>query len=176
MFIDINEMGRQERRVERALEVGDLRDSGGEPIPAFPARLRARARRGKRGVDLEGRVEAELTLPCARCAEPFLLPVSFEFYLTLVPAAVEFAVGDAEVRDEDATLFYASAEGKVDLRWVVSEQIDLHLPLKPVCRPGCRGLCAKCGQNLNDEACDCGRADVDPRLAPLLEFRGRGRE
>jgi uncharacterized protein len=44
------------------------------------------------------------------------------------------------------------------------------LPMKPLCRPDCKGLCPQCGLNLNDEACSCA-PDVDPRLASLGAIR-----
>jgi uncharacterized protein len=42
--------------------------------------------------------------------------------------------------------------------------------MKPLCRDDCRGLCAQCGTNLNEGACECDGAMEDPRLAPLREL------
>ena len=95
------------------------------------------------------------------------------FELTVVGDAVEFGVREARVAAEDTSMFYADG-GRADLRLVAAEQILLNLPLKPVCREGCRGLCPTCGTNRNRIECDCRRQAPDLRLAPLEELR-RGR-
>ena len=56
---------------------------------------------------------------------------------------------------------------------MAAEQILLNLPLKPVCEPGCKGLCPTCGVNRNQIECDCRSEAVDPRFAPLLDLKER---
>jgi uncharacterized protein len=51
------------------------------------------------------------------------------------------------------------------------EQFYLSLPMKPLCRQDCRGLCTVCGTNLNRETCDCKRDWEDPRLDVLRKLR-----
>ena len=53
----------------------------------------------------------------------------------------------------------------------MGEQFVLSLPMKPLCRHECKGLCAVCGTNLNRGACDCKRDWEDPRLAPLKALK-----
>ncbi len=60
---------------------------------------------------------------------------------------------------------------RIDLRTLAVEQIQLELPLKPVCRQDCQGLCPQCGGNRNQVSCDCNPAPVDPRWAALEAFR-----
>ena len=50
------------------------------------------------------------------------------------------------------------------------EQFYLALPMKPLCRDACKGLCPHCGTNLNASSCDCAPAWQDPRLAALREL------
>jgi uncharacterized protein len=96
--------------------------------------------------------------------------------LILVPHVVEEqGPGAAEMRDEDVALFYAEG-GKVDLGTVATEQIYRDLPLKPVCRPDCRGLCATCGVNRNLLECDCPGDRGDLRLAALVDLKERLRK
>ena len=61
-------------------------------------------------------------------------------------------------------------EGTIDLKEDVREAIILAFPLKPLCRPECRGLCPHCGRNLNEEKCECREEKIDPRLAKLKEL------
>jgi DUF177 domain-containing protein len=53
------------------------------------------------------------------------------------------------------------------------EQFYLSLPMKPLCRSDCRGLCVVCGTNLNREPCSCKPVWEDPRLAPLRDLRAK---
>jgi uncharacterized protein len=114
--------------------------------------------------------EGARVLKCSRCVESFESAISTDFYLNLVPDGVEFGVGETEVSEESAALFYAT-EGKADLGVIAAEQLNLNLPLKPVCHDACKGLCATCGANRNRIECGCRSEDLDPRLAPLLEFK-----
>lgn len=71
---------------------------------------------------------------------------------------------------EDAALFYCD-RSRVDLREIAREQILLNLPLKPVCRSDCKGLCPTCGVNRNRIECSCRPDEIDPRLEPLLALK-----
>ncbi len=122
------------------------------------------------GVELRGRMEAEVRLGCHRCLEIFERTLNGEFFLQIVGEAVEFGAGEVEIHGGDTTLFYAT-EGKADLAEILTEQAYLAMPLKAVCRPDCRGLCPTCGVNRNGIECDCQEGAVDPRLAPLLAFK-----
>jgi uncharacterized protein len=83
-----------------------------------------------------------------------------------VPAAAAPGEADREVTEDDLdTAFYR--DGVIDLRELVREQIYLLLPMKPLCKEACAGLCPVCGTNLNTGSCDCPREWEDPRLAPL---------
>jgi len=172
MFIDINKIHPDGVVVDDDLRLPDLEGPGGETLPVDRARLRARAVPGRRGVELTGRLDASVHLPCSRCLQSRPVDIASEFFLTLVPEAVEFSAGDAEVKEEDATLFYVE-EGQADLRKVAAEQIYLNLPLKLICSDDCRGLCPVCGANRNQTDCECKVDSVDPRLAPLRQFKSR---
>jgi len=115
---------------------------------------------------LTGRVETMLELPCSRCLEPFRWPVDALFDLRYQPRPAE-APGHEQVLEDDdfTTAFYENAT--IDLVEVMREQCYLSLPMKPLCRPDCRGLCPQCGTNLNRGACACRREWDDPRLTAL---------
>ncbi len=172
MFIDINKIGRERVTFDRVLAVPDLEGAPHEKIVVTRARLAGEAVRGSRGVDVEARLEAEVRLGCSRCAEPFEIPIQADFFLTLVPDATEFGAGETKVEPGDASLFYVQ-EGKADLVSIAAEQIYLNLPLKPVCKDDCKGLCPQCGANRNWTSCSCAGEEPDPRLAPLLQFKRR---
>jgi len=119
---------------------------------------------------LAGTVKTALELPCSRCVEPFTWPVDAEFDLRYQPHALNTGDGEREIEEDDlSTAFYDNDE--IDLGQLMREQFYLSLPMKPLCRDDCNGLCAICGTNLNRGTCDCKREWEDPRLAALRELR-----
>lgn len=113
-----------------------------------------------------GRLDAVLELGCCRCLEPFPLVVGVDVDLLYLPASDNS--GDAEGRIEESdvhTAFYRDEQ--IDLGQLMHEQFQLALPMKPLCRDDCRGLCAVCGGNRNTTACQCVARWEDPRLVVL---------
>jgi uncharacterized protein len=126
----------------------------------------------KQQFQLSGRVQTMLELPCSRCVEPFTQPVDAAFDLRYQPHTVNTGEGECEIEEDDlTTAFYEN--DVIDLGQLMREQFYLSLPMKPLCREDCRGLCAVCGTNLNRAACDCKRAWDDPRLAALKVLQER---
>jgi uncharacterized protein len=126
---------------------------------------------------LRGHVRAPLVLACARCAEPFDFAVDALVDLRFVPAAVErpgarpsTSTDDEddgrEINDDDPSVVPYD-EPRIDLALVAREQCYLAVPMKPLCRPDCQGLCPLCGTNRNAAPCTCESRWEDPRLAGL---------
>jgi uncharacterized protein len=170
MFININKIGPEGLRLDRRLELAELAGDETERVGILKAGLSGEARRGNRGVELTARIEARVELECSRCLVSFESAIEADFFLIIVPEAVEFGVGESEIGEEEASLFYAP-EGQADLEMIAAEQILLHLPLKPVCDADCKGLCPTCGADRNQIECGCRSEAIDPRLAPLLDLR-----
>jgi uncharacterized protein len=172
MFIDINEIEREGVSFDLPLDLSGVTGTAGDGLRVIGTRMAGRAERGDIGVALRARLEAKVELGCSRCTEPFRVDLAIAFYLTLVPEATEFATGETRIQEEDASLYYTK-EHKADLVQIATEQIYLNLPLKPVCKDDCKGLCPQCGANRNCSACGCAGETLDPRLAPLLQFKKR---
>lgn len=97
---------------------------------------------------------------CDRCAEE----IKKDFSITLNKIIVE------ELQNIDNDDDYIVVENQLlDLDELVNEEISLSLPSKMLCNDDCKGLCPKCGTNLNVKKCDC-KSDVDPRMAALLQL------
>ena len=172
MILDLDDLPDEGLDVERAIDLTDPGPGGEGKWLDAPARLALRALPGERGVGLSGRVEAAARVECSRCLEPCVAPVAVDFALTVVFDAAEFGAADHRMDPADADLLYA-AEGRLDLGELVREQVLLALPLKPVCRADCAGLCPTCGANRNRIECACRKTQVDPRFAPLAAWRER---
>jgi len=136
-----------------------------------PVALTFEVLKDKKQFRLVGRLKTTLELLCGRCLEPFSWPVDASFDLRYQPLAVG---GGHEVErqieeDDLSTAVYEHDE--IDLALLMREQFVLSLPMKPLCRDVCKGLCAVCGTNLNRGTCDCKRDWEDPRLAPLKALK-----
>lgn len=105
---------------------------------------------------LRGEIAANLELACSRCAEDFLLPMR---------CVVDETISLAD--EDEQELFVDRAQDELDLSELGLQVLLENLPLQPLCRPDCRGLCSLCGQNLNRGNCDCETDPIDPRLAIL---------
>jgi uncharacterized protein len=81
--------------------------------------------------------------------------------------------GELILREEDCAAAALDEKGRIDLVALTREQVYLALPLKPVCAESCRGLCNRCGVDLNRDACRCSETSSDPRLAVLAELKNR---
>jgi uncharacterized protein len=119
---------------------------------------------------LVGRVRAQLELTCSRCVEAYPFPIDAEFDQRYLPASAASADTETEVGDDDLETSYYS-DDQIDLNELMREQFYLALPMKPLCREDCRGLCSQCGTNLNTDTCDCAPVWEDPRLAALKAIK-----
>lgn len=124
------------------------------------------------GVMATGRVRAPWVGVCRRCTTPvggeLEVAVKERFVETDArPATTGSRRGPGVPGDEDA---YAIVADRLDLGPLVREAVVLELPLAPLCREDCRGLCPYCGIDRNEERCDC-VAPRDPRWASLDVLR-----
>jgi uncharacterized protein len=116
-----------------------------------------------------GRLTGSVVLPCDRCAEdvPAVIDHGFESFEP-VPGAGPIPGAENEADDQDAAVVRVGAQGaQINPAALVWEEFSLALPMHPLCREDCAGLCPECGKNLNAGACGCGRDQADPRLAAL---------
>ncbi|PYM17884.1 MAG: DUF177 domain-containing protein [Candidatus Rokuibacteriota bacterium] len=121
-------------------------------------------------VTVQGTIEATVPLACGRCLEslPTHVNVLVDVRLTPRPAARD----DLELGADDLdTDFYANDE--LDLGALIQTETTLALPMKPLCREDCRGLCPACGMNRNLTPCECREQKPDPRLAVLSQWSAR---
>ena len=112
----------------------------------------------------QGQLVADATVECARCLKPFKQKLINETDFIATPYKQDGGITD----DEDRT--YYDANLRADLWEIVRQTVILALPLKPLCREDCRGLCPQCGTNLNEKKCKCIVKEIDPRLEPLKKL------
>ena len=108
---------------------------------------------------------------CARCLTEVNGSFAFDLEKTVAPREI---LSDL---DEDRLDDYAIIEdGFLDMDEMLREQLEMEFPLRFLCKEDCKGLCSKCGKNLNEGECDCAKGDIDPRLAPLQKLLDQMKE
>lgn len=117
---------------------------------------------GKGKVLLEGQLKLVLEIPCDRCLKPVKEPLEISFSQELyLPEMLE-----PEEADEQS--FMHGYE--LDVEAFVKNEILINMPVKVLCRPDCKGICKKCGHNLNDGECGCDTFVPDPRMAAIKDI------
>ena len=131
------------------------------------AHLEARVRKVEEEITIEARLKAEIEMPCSRCLKEHRQRIDEAFEVIYLPEPEEQDnVDEIELAETDLNVeFYA--DETIDLAELVREQLLVLLPIKPLCREDCAGLCPSCGQDLNEETCACPKDAIDPRLAVL---------
>ena len=170
-MLDLCELHGSDERVDRLYAATEFAPEPGDDYTvAEPVSLRSRLQRDADRYHLVGQVESRLRLECGRCLEPFDVPVRMSVDLLFLPQRANTGDGESEISDEDlTTAFYH--DDQIDLGLMIREQFQLSLPMKPLCRDTCRGLCPMCGVNLNGERCSCDTGWRDPRLEALAALR-----
>jgi uncharacterized protein len=116
------------------------------------------------GILVTGRAEASTALRCARCLTSFSHRLEVEL-------CELYAVSGGRNPERDDV--YAIAGSELNLEPMLRDALALALPLNPICRADCRGICAGCGTELNFASCTCAEESIDPRWAALESLRER---
>ena len=119
---------------------------------------------------VRGKVQVILGLRCARCLKEFTHPLSSAFDLTLHPVRGAVGQGEVELEDEDMEKIYVEG-GEIHLSEMAYEQIFLDVPYQPLCREDCKGLCPRCGRDLNQSLCGCAKEEVESGFSGLQKMK-----
>ena len=170
MRLELSHIRQIETEFAKVFEPADLPGGDEEYRVLAPVALRMTILRDQARFRLVGTVTTELELACSRCLELFVLPVARAFDLRFLPSMLVEAASEeddeTEVEVDDVSVSYYRDE-EIDLSELLREQFYLALPMKPLCSPACKGICAQCGTNRNLVPCDCHPLMGDPRLAGL---------
>ena len=113
-------------------------------------------------------MSVDYSAQCARCLSPVNGTFSLDLEKTVAPKNL---LSDL---DEDKLDDYAIIEdGFLDMDEQLRDQMEMEFPLRFLCRDDCKGLCQKCGKNLNEGKCGCPEKEIDPRMLPLQKLLDR---
>jgi uncharacterized protein len=115
------------------------------------------ATRTGEGIYLSGLLNSSLDISCVRCLKEAKVQTTLQLD-DLFYYPPEAAPEGADSIGED---------GYIDLAPLFRELAVLEIPIKPICKEDCKGLCVECGQDLNEGNCNCETENIDPRLSIL---------
>lgn len=154
-------------------------------LDGTPVLISVDVTRKKQKLRLDGIIKTVITLSCNRCGEPAAESVFSNFLLLLTEEPIQepevldlgsiygddksrtFAVTDEEDEEEasidlDDRLYFPPKEKEIDISKHIRDMLHLQITINAVCDPQCRGLCLRCGTNLNISVCKCSEEDVAP--------------
>lgn len=145
--------------------------AGGKLDFSFMSPVKAHLEISKQGRSffITGDINATLRLNCSRCTREF----DYQFDADFSSYYERTADGEKEKELRAGDLDVNFIEGdELDTAELLLGQIALELPMQPLCTPECKGLCPRCGADLNQGECGCGKEDKpDPRFAKLKDFK-----
>ena len=119
-----------------------------------------------------GNVDVAVTLTCSRCLAAYETQIGSNFTIFYRKGAMGLETDEEETELDDQDLVSATYSGdEIDLTHEIEEQVAMEVPFKPLCSETCKGLCPKCGNDLNLGECQCGRDDVNLKFSALKDFK-----
>jgi uncharacterized protein len=173
MIVELGSIGKTPKTIEKRFGKDEIDLTGEHVSLDGPAAFTGEVVQEANRAHIRGRLLADVSLDCTRCLEPVEKRLDISFDSVFVDAADEAESTETEVSEEalDESLV---ENGIIDLAEVMREQILLGLPDQAFCREDCKGLCPKCGTNLNLIDCKCSDEDINPRWAALRDIKGSG--
>jgi len=157
---------------QETLEVSDVELDRSTVVKLGDVKCRGRIRPMTEDFLLRFSLKYDQKLRCVRCLGPVVLPVTTdgEFLLQIGGSQTGGSkVQERELSEEELGLLTLKSP-EFDTRPILIEQVQMAVPMKPLCKDDCAGLCSSCGADLNAGACGCGEA-TDPRWGALASLR-----
>lgn len=105
---------------------------------------------------ITGPVRSDVTMVCSRCLERFSCAVDANLDIELKPKNLLPQGNEVELKSDDLDIYYYEGD-EIDIDPLIVDEVLLGLPMRPLCREDCAGLCQTCGKNMNVESCACHR-------------------
>jgi uncharacterized protein len=139
-----------------------------------PLNIRLKAFRVRELFEVQGTLRTSIRLPCSRCLKDFDTPLASDFELTYtkeMPGLMDiFDEEEIELKVEEIGMIYFKGE-EINLQQGIQEQVVMAFPLQPLCDENCKGLCPRCGSDLNQGDCGCKREPGANKFAVLKNLQ-----
>jgi len=167
MRINVSQLLKEPIGSLRNYKVGEPVDVAGDGTGHL-VQGEVRLMRTDRSILVEGTVHTEVEVACSRCLSPFSCALTFHIEEEYFPTVDVVSGASLTVPDEPGC-FTIDEQHILDLSEAVRQCALIAIPMKPLCREDCAGLCSRCGRNFNQERCDCPSQPVDPRWLELTK-------
>ena len=117
---------------------------------------------------IQGETELTIGIPCDRCLEE----VSRKFSLVL-DKEIDLTGAREELSMENLSFMTGTS---LDVDQLIFGEILVSWPMKVLCREDCKGICKRCGANLNQAECQCQKTEPDPRMAAIQDIFNKFKE
>lgn len=168
MEFNVAQLLKQPTGNTRQYEVNEeLDDLDPELVIQTPIKGKVKFTKIPKGILVTAHLNTRVELSCSRCLDPFDQPLFIELEEQFRPF-VDLQTGASlpqSQEDEEATQI--SEKNIINLSEVTRQALLIALPTSQLCRPECKGLCQRCGENLNESSCICTIEEVDPRWEAL---------
>ncbi|MBN1188444.1 MAG: DUF177 domain-containing protein [Dehalococcoidales bacterium] len=151
-------------------EIADVLGSGLKIVIKGSVKLT----RTHRGILAQGNFKTGIPVECSRCLRTFIFPLTVTVEEEYFPVIDVNTGNPLELPDETGS-FSIDEHHILDLREAIRQNTLLAVPMKPLCRQDCAGLCQQCGKDLNEGPCDCPKETIDPRWARLVQLSSTGK-
>ncbi len=131
-----------------------------------------RVTKSENDVYVKGTLRGAITSECSRCLTSFIMPVEMKMSVLYVPER-DLAAREEEAVEEPETDLSFYKEDAIDLLHEARELLIVNLPLKPVCRQDCKGLCPQCGADLSVAPCGCELHAISSPFEKLKDLKGK---
>lgn len=126
-------------------------------------------------VEVNGRISTSVLLSCGHCLHQYEEKLVGDFVFTFTPYLADDQVAvdedvEIELETDELGLVYYKDEC-LDLFQPLQDQLTMALPISPICKDDCKGLCSECGCNLNSNSCDCVKKPFNSKFMALAGIR-----
>lgn len=122
---------------------------------------------------INGRISARVTLDCSRCLKAFETHRTIDLHFSARNLSGDYTSLDMAILDTQPDEIVLT-EDELDLGELIVQEVLMDLPLQPLCREDCPGLCSRCGGLKGSEECRCEEEkEIDPRWQKLMTMRGK---
>ena len=125
---------------------------------------------GDKVLTVKGEADVCLEMPCSRCLDPVKVPFHLE-----IDQKVDMKQTDEDRAADLDEQFYINGYN-LDVDQLVGNELTLNLPMAVLCSDDCKGICDRCGTNLNHETCDCDNRPLDPRMSVIQDIFKQSKE
>ncbi len=145
--------------IEYSLDLSEVSHGGVFPLKK-PVTLNGTISNTSSLIRFEAEISFQFDALCDRCGKPTVKTYKVDVSKSLATS----------IEGEDSDTILLVPDMKLDVDDFLYTEVVVNLPLKHLCSEDCRGICCKCGKNLNEGNCDCQDDDIDPRLAALRDL------